>query len=66
LTPGAIGEVVRDNVPELKSAFAELLHRLNIPQVLISAYSKQQNGVLERGYFIIREAIMKSVERCKN
>jgi hypothetical protein len=34
---------------------------LNIPQVRSSAYNKQANGVVERGHFVIREAIMKSV-----
>jgi hypothetical protein len=59
---GAIAEVVTDNGPEVKGAFAELLRRLNIPQVRISAYNKQANGVVERGHFILREAIMKSVQ----
>lgn len=63
---GAIAEVVTDNGPELKAAFAALLKRLNIPQVRISAYNKQANGVVERGHFIIREAILKSVEKVKN
>jgi hypothetical protein len=58
---GAIAHVVTDNGPEVKGAFSELLRRLNIPQVRISAYNKQANGVVERGHFIIREAIMKSV-----
>jgi transposase InsO family protein len=58
---GAIGEVVTDNGPEVKAAFAELLRRLNIPHVRISPYNKQANGVVERGHFILREAIMKSV-----
>jgi len=59
---GAIAHVVTDNGPEVKGAFAELLRRLNIPQVRISAYNKQANGVVERGHFILREAIMKSVQ----
>jgi len=42
--------VVTDNGPEVKGAFTELLHRLNIPQVQISAYNKQANGVVERGW----------------
>ena len=58
---GAIAEVVTDNGPEMKAAFAELLKRLSIPQAQISAYNKQANGVVERGHFIIREAILKSV-----
>ena len=63
---GAIAQVVTDNGPEVKGAFAELLRRLNIPQVRISAYNKQANGVVERGHFIIREAIMKSVTNRKD
>jgi transposase InsO family protein len=55
---GAIAQVVMDNGPEVKGAFAELLRRLSIPQVRISAYNKQANGVVERGHFIIREAII--------
>ena len=63
---GAIAEVVTDNGPEVKGTFAELLRRLDIPQVKISPYNKQANGVVERGHFIIREAIMKSVTHRKN
>jgi len=53
---GAIAEVVTDNGSEIKGAFSELLCRLNIPQVMISAYNKQANGVVERGHFILRES----------
>lgn len=63
---GAIAEVVTDNGPEVKGAFDQLLRRLKIPQVRISAYNKQANGVVERGHFIIREAIMKSVTHRKD
>jgi hypothetical protein len=63
---GAIAEVVTDNGPEVKGAFDQLLRRLKIPQVRISAYNKQANGVVERGHFIIREAIMKSVRHRKD
>jgi len=63
---GAIAHVVTDNGSEVKGAFAELLQRLNIPQVRISPYNKQANGVVERGHFIIREAIMKSVSHRKD
>ena len=63
---GAIATVVTDNGPEVKGAFDQLLRRLKIPQVRISAYNKQANGVVERGHFIIREAIMKSVVHRKD
>jgi hypothetical protein len=57
---GAIGEVVTDNGPELKGAFEELLRRYGIPHIRISAYNSKANGVVERGHFVIREAILKS------
>jgi hypothetical protein len=60
---GAIGHVVTDNGPEVKGAFTQLMDRLNTPRVLISTYNKTANGVVERGNFTIREAIIKS---CKN
>jgi transposase InsO family protein len=63
---GAIARVVTDNGSEVKGAFAELLRRLNIPQVRISPYNKQANGVVERGHFTLREAIMKSVSKRKD
>jgi hypothetical protein len=57
---GAIGQVVTDNGPEVKGAFTELMNQLNIPRVLISTYNKTANGVVERGNFTLREAIIKS------
>jgi len=60
---GAIGHVVTDNGPEVKGAFTELMERLNIPRVLISTYNKTANGVVERGNFTLREAILKSCQK---
>jgi len=57
---GAVLQVVTDNGPEVKGAFEILLRRLKIPQVRISPYNSKANGVVERGHFIIREAIVKS------
>jgi transposase InsO family protein len=57
---GAIGQVVTDNGPEVKGAFDQLLMRVDIPHVMISPYNSQANGVVERGHFNIREAIVKS------
>ena len=39
------------------------MDRWNIPHIKISAYNSKANGVVERGHFIIREAILKS---CKH
>jgi RNase H-like domain found in reverse transcriptase/Integrase zinc binding domain len=56
---GHIGQIVTDNGPEVKGAVEELLRRYGIPQIKISAYNSKANGVVERGHFTIREAIMK-------
>lgn len=63
---GAVGSVVTDNGPEVQAAFMELTKRLNIPHVSISAYNKQANGVVERGHYIIREAIFRSCKRARD
>ena len=57
---GAIGEIVTDNGPECKGAFEQLLKRMKIPQIRISPYNAKANGVVERGHFTIREAIVKA------
>jgi hypothetical protein len=56
---GAPLQVVTDNGPEVKQAFDTLLKRLNIPQIRITPYNHHANGVVERGHFIIREALLK-------
>lgn len=57
---GAVQHVVTDNGPEMKKAFKLVLDRLKIPQIKISAYNSKANGVVERGHFTIREALIKS------
>lgn len=57
---GHIGSITTDNGPETKGATEELLRRYNIPQIRISPYNSRANGVVERGHFIIREAIVKA------
>ena len=59
---GCIGRIVTDNGPEFKGALSELLTKHNIPQVLISPYNSQANGVAEQGHFAIREALVKACE----
>jgi transposase InsO family protein len=59
---GAVIQVVTDNGPEVKGAFSHLLKRLRIPQVRISPYNSKANGVVERGHFTIREAIVKACQ----
>ena len=56
---GMVQEVVTDNGPSFSGQFAELLRRYGIPQIKISPYNSQANGVVERGHYNIREAIVK-------
>ena len=60
---GAPIQVVTDNGPEVKEAFEKLLKRMGIPQIRITPYNHHANGVVERGHFILREAIVKA---CKD
>lgn len=57
---GAPQKVVTDNGPEIKKAFEALLKRLGIPQIRITPYNHHANGVVERGHFTLREAIVKA------
>jgi transposase InsO family protein len=55
-------QVTTDNGSEVKAAFEILMKRLGIPQVTISPYNKHANGVVERGHFTLREAIVKACD----
>jgi len=57
---GAPQKVMTDNGPEIKKAFEALLKRLGIPQIRITPYNHHANGVVERGHFTLREAIVKA------
>jgi hypothetical protein len=59
---GAPAQVTTDNGPEVKGAFARLMDRYGLPHVAISPYNSKANGVVERGHFDIREAIVKSCQ----
>lgn len=59
---GNVLEVVTDNGSENKAAFERLLQRYDIPQIRISTYNSKANGVVERGHFILREALIKLCE----
>ena len=60
---GAPLQAITDNGPEVKGAFDSLLKRMNIPHIRITPYNHHANGVVERGHFIIREALIKT---CKD
>ena len=57
---GCISQIVTDNGPEFQGALAKLLEQHNIPQVYISPYNSQANGVVEQGHFALREALVKA------
>jgi transposase InsO family protein len=59
---GCIQQVTTDNGGETKGAFQILMRDLGIPHVRISPYNSQANGVVERGHFTLREALVKSCE----
>jgi transposase InsO family protein len=63
---GAVGQVVTDNGPEVKKAFEQLVRRMGIPHVRITAYNKHANGVVERGHYILREALIRSCKKGKD
>ena len=56
---GTVMEVVTDNGSSFQGEFRKLLQEYRIPQITISPYNSQANGVVERGHFNIREAIVK-------
>ena len=57
---GAIGEVVTDNGTECMGAWTILMNQYHIPHIKISPYNSKANGVVERGHWNIREALVKS------
>ena len=56
---GMVYQVTTDNGPEIQKAFRDLTELYGIPQITISPYNSRANGVVERGHFTIREALVK-------
>jgi len=56
---GIVQEVITDNGPSFSKEFTELLKQYGIRHIKISPYNSQANGVVERGHFNIREALVK-------
>ena len=56
---GIVQEVVTDNGPSFGQEFSEMLQRYGIHHIKISPYNSQANGVVERGHYNIREALIK-------
>ena len=56
---GIVQEVVTDNGPSFCKEFAELLKQYGVHHIKISPYNSQANGVVKRGHYNIREALIK-------
>ena len=56
---GNVLEVVTDNGPSFRGELKRLLRDYGVKQIMISPYNSQANGVVERGHFNIREALVK-------
>ena len=56
---GTVGMIVTDNGSLLEGEFSQLVKKYNIHHIRISPYNSQANGVVERGHFILREALVK-------
>lgn len=56
---GNVLEVVTDNGPSFQKEFKQLLQDYGVKQITISPYNSQANGVVERGHYNIREALVK-------
>ena len=59
---GNVLEVVTDNGPSFAKEFADLLRQFGIQHIKISPYNSQANGVVERGHYNLREALVKLCE----
>jgi hypothetical protein len=57
---GHIHTIITDNGKEMQGACQILLKKYGIPHIFTSPYNSRANGVVERGHFVIREAIMKA------
>ena len=56
---GTVGELVTDNGASLEGEFTRMVNKYNIHRIKISPYNSQANGVVERGHYTIREALVK-------
>ena len=56
---GIVQEVVTDNGSSFGKEFSALMEKYGINHIKISRYNSQANGVVERGHYNIREAIVK-------
>jgi hypothetical protein len=59
---GMVQQIITDNGPENKDKFHKLMKRMDLKHVKISGYNHRANGVVERGHYTMREALVKSCE----
>lgn len=59
---GMVQQIVTDNGPENQAKFQKLLEHLDLNHIKISSYNHRANGVVEKGHFTLREALIKSCE----
>jgi len=59
---GVVQHIVTDNGAENRGKFQELLKQMDLHHIRISGYNHRANGVVEKGHFTMREALIKSCE----
>lgn len=59
---GYISHIATNNGPEFQAELSQLLQHYNMPQIPISPYNSQANGVVEQGHFAIQESLVKVCE----
>ena len=59
---GMVQQIVTDNGSENKDKFAKLMKQMDLKHVKISGYNHRANGLVEKGHFTMREALVKSCE----
>jgi hypothetical protein len=59
---GMVQHIVTDNGGENQAKFQQLLKHLDLHHIKISGYNHRANGVVEKGHFTMREALIKACE----
>ena len=58
---GALNKIVTNNSPSIIKAVAHLTQKYYLNHIHISSYNKHANGIAERPYFDIRQALFKAI-----
>lgn len=62
---GHIRQVTTDNGSETQGAFTVLAKRYQLNHVRISEYNSRANGAVEKGHFVLREALVKMCDQAQ-